>query len=340
MPDDIRGGALRWAEGGGPSSPELRQPDYRYRPLSEMARGGMSRVYLAQDRFTGHEVALKVLARELSGDAVRVQRFQLEAKRVAALQHRNIVPLLDYGVQGDWLYLVMPVYPATLRDVLARGEALSYHTTVQVAAQIAAALDYAHKNGIIHRDVKPENVLLDAEGHAYLTDFGIAKSTPAAPQTLATSGPLMAAEAGRSPIVSIEYTPPEILLGRPVDPRADVYGLAVVVYEMLTGRVPFPFEDNRLYALVTRLLAGGAPPPSAVAPVPMPRGADAAILRALNPNPERRFPTADIFASTLAALDTEPGAAGGLDVPRDVPPWITEVATQPAPPPFRRPTYP
>lgn len=340
MSDDIRSGAQRWVESAWPSTPELRQADYRYRPISEMARGGMSQVYRAQDRFTGHEVALKVLSKELSSDAVRVQRFQLEAKRVAALQHRNIVPLLDYGTQGDRLYLVMPVYPATLRDVLLRGPAISYRTAVQVAAQIAAALDYAHKNGIVHRDVKPENVLLDAEGHAYLTDFGIAKSTPAAHAALATAAPLAAAEVGRSPIVSIEYTPPELLLGRPIDPRADVYGLAVVVYEMLTGRVPYPFEDSRIYALVTRLLTGGATRPSALAPVPLPPGADAVILRALDANPERRYPTAGTFASTLAALDSTEPEAEGLDVPRDIPLWMTEVATQPAPPPFRRRTSP
>src|SRR5215469_3353557 len=188
--------------------PQLR----RYQVLGVIAQGGMSQVYRARDTHFNRDVALKVLSPELMADPVRVGRFRLEARRVAALQHPNIVPLLDYGEEGARFYLVMPYYQGAFREVLQlRGE-LPLPEVAAVIAQVASALDYAHAHGLIHRDVKPENILLDGEGRALLTDFGISKSEPNAPERLATSGPLAAAEAGQMPIASIEYSSPEHLL--------------------------------------------------------------------------------------------------------------------------------
>lgn len=270
------------------TSPQQR---WRYETIAPLANGGMSQVYRAMDAWMKREVALKVLPEEWMRDPVRVERFRLEARRIAALQHPNIVPLLDYGEQGGRLFLVMPIYPTTLRAVLEHERTFAPPQAVHIGAQIASALDYAHSQGIIHRDIKPENILLDSTGRALLTDFGIAKAVPTAANHLLTSAPLVAAEAGQAPIASVEYSAAEHMLGRPVDERTDVYGLGVVIYEMLTGRVPFALDNERIYSLVVRMLTERPVPPSTLAPMPLPIGFDSALLRALDSEPKRRFAT-------------------------------------------------
>ncbi|HKB49494.1 MAG TPA: serine/threonine-protein kinase [Ktedonobacterales bacterium] len=276
--------------------PRLR----RYARLRPLAQGGMSQVYLAHDERLGREVAVKVLAPELTGDAVRVERFRLEARRVTALQHPNIVPLLDYGEEGGQLFLVMPVYVTALREVMEQRGAFPLLEVAAIVCQVASALDYAHQHGLIHRDVKPENILLDGNGRALLTDFGIAKSAPSAPERLMTSGPLSAMEAGQMPIASVEYSSPEHLLGRAIDTRTDVYGLGVVAYELLTCHVPFTLDRERLYTLLLRLLTEHPRPPSALAPLPA--EVDDVILHALASDPAARYSSPGAFADALAAL--------------------------------------
>ncbi len=278
--------------------PRLR----RYARLRPLAQGGMSQVYLAHDERLGREVAVKVLAPELTGDTVRVERFRLEARRVTALQHPNIVPLLDYGEEGGRLFLVMPVYVTALREVMEQRGAFPLLEMAAIVSQVASALDYAHQHGLIHRDVKPENILLDENGRALLTDFGIAKSAPSAPERLMTSGPLSAMEAGQMPIASVEYSSPEHLLGRATDTRTDVYGLGVVAYELLTCHVPFALDRERMYTLLLRLLTERPRPPSALAPLPLPAEVDGVILHALASDPAARYPTPGAFADALAAL--------------------------------------
>ena len=272
---------------------------WRYDVIAPLAKGGMSQVYRAWDSWMSREVALKVLPEEWMRDTVRVERFRLEARRIASLQHPNIVPLLDYGDQGGRLFLVMPIYPATLRAVLERQRYLPPPQAVHIGAQIASALDYAHSQGIIHRDIKPENILLDQTGRALLTDFGIAKAVPTAANHLLTSAPLTAAEAGQAPIASVEYSAAEHMLGRPVDERTDVYGLGVVMYEMLTGRVPFSLDNERIYTLVVRMLTERPIPPSTLAPMPLPIGFDTILMRALDSEPKRRFATVSEMTGAL-----------------------------------------
>lgn len=274
----------------------------RYRIIQLLTNGGMSQVYHAHDTALDREVALKVLAPEFAHDPVRVERFRLEARRVAALRHPYIVPLLDYGEQAGRLFLVMPYYPTALREVLQQRGALRFEEVAGVTAQIAAALDSAHLHGIIHRDVKPENILLDERGNALLADFGIAKAAPTAPNNLATAAPVRAIEAGQNPIASIEYSAPEHLLGRPTDPRTDVYGLGVVVFEMLTACVPYPLDGDRIYTAVVRMLTERPRPPSTLAPYPLPPGLDEVVLCALESDPRRRYPSAGAFSAALSAL--------------------------------------
>jgi serine/threonine protein kinase len=290
-----------WAAQPARAPSDLNAPGARlgpYRLLSLVAAGGMGQVYRAVDERLGRPVALKVLAAELTRDPVRVERFRLEARRVAALRHPHIVPLLDYGEQSGYLYLTMPLYPGTLRDALGNGRPLPPAEADAIVSQVAAALDYAHTCGLIHRDVKPENILLDDQRHALLTDFGIAKSSPSAPSDMMTSGPLAAAEAGQLPLVSLEYSAPEQLLGKPLDPRADVYALGIVVYELMTGRVPFEGQQGHEYALVMRVLTEPPAPPSSHRPG-LPPALDAVVLCALHRDPARRYPSPLALATAL-----------------------------------------
>jgi serine/threonine-protein kinase len=259
----------------------------------------MARIYRALDTYLGHEVAVKVLAPEAMDDAVRVERFRLEARRIAALRHPQIVPLLEYGEEGNVLYLVMPFYPHTLRDAFDKRKAFPLADVVGLATEVAAALDYAHQLGIIHRDVKPENILLDEAGYVRLGDFGIAKADASAPRRLATGMPLATAETGRSPLLSLEYTAPEFLLGQPFDRRVDVFGLGIVVYEMLTGRVPFPLEGEEASTVIMRMLTEPATPPSLLASVLLPFTIDAVVLGALERDPRQRYRSAGDFSRAL-----------------------------------------
>ena len=288
----------------------------RYHLLHLHAASEMARVYLALDTQLAREVAVKELDPELTGDTVRVERFRLEARRVAALHHPHIVPLLNYGEEGNVYYLVMPFYPHTLRDAFEKRRAFPLADVVAITTQVAAGLDYAHQFGLIHRDIKPENILLDEAGHALLGDFGIAKVDPTAPRGLATGLPLTAAaEEGRPRLVSLEYTAPEYLMGQPSDRRADVYGLGIMVYEMLTGRVPFPLEGEEPSAVIMRKLTESATPPSLLAPVLMPFTIDAVVLGALERDPRQRFGSAGEFSMALAETLSVPAGT----IPHDYP---------------------
>jgi serine/threonine protein kinase len=285
----------------------------RYRVLRLHASGGMARVYLASDIQLGRQVAIKVLAPELLQDTVRVERFRLEARRVAALRHPQIVPLLDYGEEGSILYLVMPFYPHTLRDEFEKRKVFRLAEVVNVSTQVAAALDHAHQYGLIHRDIKPENILLDEAGNALLGDFGIAKADYTAPRKLATSGPLAAAEAGRARLATIEYSAPEYLMSQPIDRRADVYGLGIVVYEMLTGHVPYQVEGERVTAAILRILTEPTTPPSFLAPASLPLTTDAVVLGALEKDARQRYGTPGEFSRALAQTLLNPAGLVPFD---------------------------
>jgi len=204
-----------------------------YRILELIGRGGMATVYKAYQPGTERLVALKVLLNHLVQDSLAIQRFQQEARIIAGLEHRNIVPVYDSGQQDGTLYLVMRYMRAgTVQDIIARGP-LPLRDALSIISDVAAALDYAHALGIIHRDIKPNNILVDNEGHAYLTDFGLAKVLGATDEMTNTSM-MMGTPA---------YMAPEQALGRPVTPQTDIYALGAMLYEMLTGKPPFSAES-------------------------------------------------------------------------------------------------
>jgi serine/threonine protein kinase len=189
----------------------------------------------------GRHVAVKALAPAFLTDSGYLERFRREAQRVAALEHPHIAPVLQFIEQGCGLYVVMPLYVESLRDRLDRNNQLASTEATRIVSEIGSALAAAHAHGLIHRDVKPGNILLDAQDHAMLADFGIARqaSFKGNPDTLTLAGSGL-------PVGTPEYMPPEQLRGADLDQRADIYALGVVLYEMLTGRTPHggnsPFE--------------------------------------------------------------------------------------------------
>jgi serine/threonine protein kinase len=259
---------------------------------SVLGIGGMAAVYRALDRALEREVAVKVLPASLVADEDYVQRFREEAKRVAALKHPHIVPIYAFGEERGRLYHVMPLLHGSLRDRLQQEGHLPPDEAVPLVQQIASALEAAHALGLVHRDVKPENILLDAEGNALLTDFGIARPLSALRQvgvarTLARTG---------MPIGTPEYMAPEQLRGSPLDQRVDVYALGAVLYEVLTGTPPHeaasPFEVAAL-AISAPILA-----PSQRNPQVWP-ALEQVMLKALAREPANRYPDMQSFSAAL-----------------------------------------
>jgi eukaryotic-like serine/threonine-protein kinase len=271
--------------------------------------GGMAEIYRARDLVLQREVAVKVLPRALAEDPNYITRFREEARVVAALTHPNIVPVYTFGEERGLLYLVMPIMRQSLRDLLDADGALPPSEAAQFTLQVAAGLEAAHALGLVHRDVKPENVLLDADGHALLTDFGIARELATLkrrePRTLAATG---------LPVGTPEYMAPEQLEGRPLDQRADIYSLGVVLYELLTGAAPFRAETP--YSVAAKVLTEPIVPPSALQPRLWPE-IEAVVMRALSRNPQDRYPDIPTFTAALrAAIFSQSAAvAAGLSGP-------------------------
>jgi hypothetical protein len=248
-----------------------------YRLLERVGQGGMGIVYRAQHLRLGSEAAVKVLPVNLAGEPEFLRRFEREAASAAALQHPNILAVWDYGEQDGTPYFVMPhIAGGTLKDQLARGP-LPWQDVVKYLRQMADALDYAHERGIIHRDVKPANMLVDQRGQLYLADFGIARA-------LEGSEGLTRAGAG---IGTPEYMAPEQAQGR-ADARSDLYALGVTVYQMLAGRVPY--SGNSTVEVLMKHLQHPLPlePLRSVQPS-LPAGVEEVLRKALAKNPDERY---------------------------------------------------
>ncbi len=260
----------------------------RYEILEMLGRGGQAVVYRAYDPTMQREVALKVLTTSAAVDEKARQRFEREAHTIAALEHPNIVPVYDFGAYDDGLYIVMRLMKGgTLADRLARGP-LNPAEALEVVRPVAAALDAAHKRGIVHRDIKPGNILFDEYGTAYLSDFGIARLGNA---TASLTGSLI--------LGTPYYMSPEQIQGKvPLDGRSDVYALGALLFQMLTGHVPYEGETPA-QALVKHLQA---PIPRLADYRPaLPEAYQAVIDRAMAKDREARYPTAGALAADLEA---------------------------------------
>ncbi len=272
-----------------------------YQILSELGRGGMATVYKAWDTVTTRHVAVKVLLPLLASDLEFVERFHREAKAAQRLNHPNIVRIYEASQHGETHYLVMDyVEGESLAHRLAREKRLSVDAATSIVNQIGAALDHAHAQGIVHRDVKPSNILLNDAGQAFLSDFGIAKAVAGTKLT----------RTGTS-LGTPEYMSPEQVLGKTIDGRSDLYALGVVLYEMLTGQVPFT-ADTQAAILYRHVYT--PPPMLSMLNVRLPAWMNAVVQKALAKDPQERFQSGHEFA--LAMRGGESAATQVVDRPR------------------------
>jgi eukaryotic-like serine/threonine-protein kinase len=272
----------------------------RYQIEREIGRGGMATVHLARDLRHGRWVAIKVLREELAA-AVGAERFLEEIRVTASLQHPHILPLFDSGSAEGLVWYVMPfVEGETLRSRLARERRLPVDEAVQLVREIADALEYAHRHGIVHRDVKPENVLLQS-GHALVADFGIALA-------LENAGGARLTRTGITLGTPLYMAPEQVAGDRPIDARTDVYALGAVLHEMLAGESPFAAAPHQVMPrnVMHEQVVGLAMRRADVSP-----SLDAAVQRALAKEPDHRFPSAGAFAAALA-VPLRVGARGRM----------------------------
>ena len=260
----------------------------RYRLTERIDRGGTSEVWRARDTRLERDVAVKILGAE--ADPAFRDRFTNEARRAASVSHPNIVTVFDEGQDDDDAFIVMEdVRGRSLRDMIAERGVIPAGQTDRIVTQIAAALDATHRAGLVHCDVKPANVIVDGDGNAKLTDFGIARAARDSEE--------------RELVGTARYIAPERIEGRPATPRSDVYGLALVAFELLTGKPAFAGAENE--DLLRDRLASGAPHVRSVDPTVAER-TDVVIAKGLAREPDRRYASAGAFARGLSDALADP----------------------------------
>jgi eukaryotic-like serine/threonine-protein kinase len=265
--------------------------DERYRLDRKIGTGGMADVWLAEDTELDRQVAIKLLHDRFAQDTEFVQRFQREAQSAAGLQHPNVVGVFDRGSFRDTYFIAMEYVDGPSLKELVKG-GMGTKDAVDFTRQILNAARFAHRKGIVHRDLKPQNVLIDDEGRARVADFGIARAGENSDIT--ATGSVMG---------TAQYISPEQAQGKPTTPRSDIYSIGVILYEALTGRVPF--EGESAVAVALKQVSETPRRPSAIDPK-IPPALDAVVMRALAKDPEARFTDADAFLKALDAAEKAP----------------------------------
>ena len=265
----------------------------RYEIIEKIGTGGMATVYKAKCKMLNRKVAIKVLKDEFANDAEFIKRFQIEAQSAASLSHQNIVSIFDVGKDAGMHYIVMELAEGkTLKEIITEKGQIPWRDAVKIAAQIASGLSQAHKNHIIHRDIKPHNILITKDGVAKVTDFGIAKAV--SNSTINAFG---------STIGSVHYFSPEHARGGYTDEKSDIYSLGVVLYEMTTGKLPFNAETPVSVAL-KHLQEKPAEPKSLNADIP--DSLNAIILKAMEKEIANRYASAEAFYNDLTKILKNP----------------------------------
>jgi eukaryotic-like serine/threonine-protein kinase len=268
--------------------------DRRYQIESRLGSGGMADVYLATDTQLGRRIALKLLYRRFAQDPEFVERFRREASAAAGLQHQHVVSVYDRGEWDGTYYIAMEYLEGrSLKAVIHQEAPLEPARAIDLAVQILRAARFAHRRGVIHRDLKPHNVLVDDDGNATVTDFGIAR---AGASDMTQTGSIMG---------TAQYLSPEQAQGHAVSAQSDLYSIGIILYEMLTGRVPF--EGDSAVAIALKQV-GEAPVPPSVYNAAVSPALEAAVLKALEKDPVARYSGADEFIATLeqAAIHSGP----------------------------------
>lgn len=280
----------------------------RYEVLKRVGSGGMADVYMAKDHKLNRNVAVKVLKSEYVEDEKFLKKFETEAQAVARLSHPNIVNIYDVGMEDGINYIVMELAEGiTLKEYIRKKGYLSPKETVEISTQIASAISHAHKNHIIHRDIKPQNILVSDTGIIKVTDFGIAKATSS--NTVTSTATAMG---------SVHYISPEQAKGRFCDEKSDIYSLGITMYEMVTGHVPFDHENGVTIALMH--LQNEITPPSQIRDG-IPDSLEKIILKCTMKKPEERYKTADDLIADLRLVfeDTSGGYVGVVPAIDDSP---------------------
>ena len=280
----------------------------RYEVLKRVGSGGMADVYMAKDHKLNRNVAVKVLKSEYVEDEKFLRKFETEAQAVARLSHPNIVNIYDVGIEDGINYIVMELAEGiTLKEYIRKKGYLTPKETVEISTQIASAISHAHKNHIIHRDIKPQNILVSDTGIIKVTDFGIAKATSS--NTVTSTATAMG---------SVHYISPEQAKGRFCDEKSDIYSLGITMYEMVTGHVPFDHENGVTIALMH--LQNEITPPSQIRDG-IPDSLEKIILKCTMKKPEERYQTADELITDLRLVfeDTSGGYVGVVPAIDDSP---------------------
>src|SRR5215203_5666993 len=279
--------------------------DNRYDVVRPLGSGGMGEVYLARDRVLGRDVALKVLRRQYAGDDEFAERFKREAMSAASLSHPNIVQVYDRGeTEEKASYIAMEYVPGgTLKERISREGPIEAADAAALGAQVAEALGAAHERGMVHRDIKPQNVILTAGGTAKVADFGIARASSSV--TISRTGSVMG---------TAGYMSPEQALGKPATPKSDLYSLGVVLFEALTGELPYT-ADNPIVVSMKHVNEPVCPPREIDPTVP--EGMNALVTRLMAKDPEDRYASAEELADDLWKISRgrEPTAASVVAEP-------------------------
>ncbi len=297
----------------------------RYQIEGVLGKGAMGLVYDGRDPGLNRRVAIKtILVKQLDEEMAQMysKRFEREVRAVARLNHRNIVQVYDFGSEGDMAYIVMEyINGKELKDRFDAGERFDVATAFRLMAELLGALDFAHEAGIIHRDVKPANIMVDVEGHAKLTDFGVARvvDPDAQPGEATQTGAMVGTPA---------YMSPEQIQGQAIDHRTDIFSAGIIFYQFLTGQKPF---EGTQWALAKKIVQDDPVKPSSI--VQVPPEIDRVVARALAKEPDHRYQTAGSFAAALKRIlegkpPEDPNEVVHLPPPPAAPPPAPQASQQ------------